>query len=146
MPYSTAAICLHMPAESGQLHERWISAGEGNRPWLCRQIRSMTPLDNRPCSNSTSESIAPAQSSQMDFHCAFLTGATFSAALCNSRAADVGMDLAGGNLQVDHGPVAHIGPPARQPVGIIAVPLEVLAPGRAPERLGDGAAFDADRS
>src|ERR1035437_233367 len=24
---------LHMPAESGQLHERWISAGEGNRPW-----------------------------------------------------------------------------------------------------------------
>src|ERR1022692_4226926 len=53
MPYSTAATCLHMPAQSGQLHESSISSGEGNRPWFCRQIRSMTPLDNRPCSNST---------------------------------------------------------------------------------------------
>src|ERR1039458_6492422 len=55
------------------------------------------------------------------------------------------MDRAGRNLQIDHRPVAHIGPPARQPVGIIAVPLQVLAPGHAPKRLGDGAAFDADR-
>src|ERR1022692_2712279 len=54
------------------------------------------------------------------------------------------MDRAGRNLQIDHRPVAHIGPPARQPVGIIAVPLQVLAPGHAPKRLGDGAAFDAD--
>src|ERR1022692_4138381 len=68
MPYSTAATCLHMPAQSGQLHESSISSGEGNRPWFCRQIRSMTPLDNRPCSNSTSESIAPAQSLPLDFH------------------------------------------------------------------------------
>ena len=45
----------------------------------------MTPLENRPCSNSTSESIAPAQSVQMDFHVAFATGATFSATLYNSE-------------------------------------------------------------
>jgi len=41
----------------------------------------MTPLDNRPCSNSTSESMAPPQSLQMDFHCALATGATFSETL-----------------------------------------------------------------
>src|ERR1019366_6558460 len=81
MPYSAAATCLHMSAQSGQLHESWISAGEGNRPCFCRQIRSMTPLDNRPCSNSTSESMAPPQSLQMDFHCALATGATFSETL-----------------------------------------------------------------
>jgi hypothetical protein len=44
----------------------------------------MTPLDNRPCSNSTSESMAPPQSLQMDFHCALATGATFSETLYNS--------------------------------------------------------------
>ena len=70
--------CLHMSAQSGQLHESSISAGDGNRPALCRQMRSITPWDNLPCSSSTSESIAPPQSLQMDFQCVFLTGPIFN--------------------------------------------------------------------
>src|SRR5437667_866293 len=81
MPYSTAATCLHIPAQSGQLHESLISSGDGKRPVFCLQTRSMTPLENRPCRSSMSESIAPAQSLQMDCQRALVTGATFTATL-----------------------------------------------------------------
>ena len=73
MPYRTAATCLHISAQSGQLHESLISLGEGNRPVFCRQIRSITPLEKRPCRSSTKESMAPAQSLQMDFQRDFET-------------------------------------------------------------------------
>src|SRR5580693_4489589 len=78
MPYRTAATCLHISAQSGQLHESLISCGDGNRPVFRRQIRSMTTLDRRPCRSSINESIAPAQSLQMDRQRAFVTGATFT--------------------------------------------------------------------
>ena len=59
------------------------------------------------------------------------------------RPADECLNRAGRNLQIDHRPIAHIGPRARQPVRIIAVPLQVFAPCLAPESGGDGAARDA---
>ncbi len=44
------------------------------------------------------------------------------------------LDPAPGNRQVQHGAVAQIGAPARQAVGEVGVPLEVVGPGLAPER------------
>src|SRR5205085_864606 len=60
------------------------------------------------------------------------------------RAADQCGDLARLDLQVYDRAVADVGPAARQAVTDVAVRFEVLAPGRAPERVGDGAAFDRD--
>src|SRR3990167_5172811 len=65
MPYSTAATCLHIDAQSGQLHVKRMSFGDGNSPVFSAQRRVMTPLEKRPCRSSTSESIAPEQSSQI---------------------------------------------------------------------------------
>ncbi len=48
---------------------------------VCLQILSMTPLENRPWRSSTSESIAPAQSVQIDFQRAFVTGVTLTVTL-----------------------------------------------------------------
>jgi hypothetical protein len=67
-----------MSAQSGQLQSSRISDGDGNNPWFCRQILSMTPLEKRPCKSSTRESIAPAQSPQMDFQRCLETGAIFN--------------------------------------------------------------------
>ena len=44
-----------------------MSNGLGNRPLSWQQIRSITPLENRPCSSSTRID-APAQSVQIDRH------------------------------------------------------------------------------
>ena len=38
----------------------------------------MTPFENRPCSNSTSESIPPAHRAQIARHLGFVTGATLT--------------------------------------------------------------------
>src|SRR5213594_1544649 len=65
MPYSTAATCLHIDAQSGQLHVKRTSFGDGNSPVFSSQRRVMTPFEKRPCSNSTSESMAPVQSLQI---------------------------------------------------------------------------------
>jgi hypothetical protein len=65
MPYSVAATCLHMAAESGQLQLKLISFVEGNRPVPGRVNRSITAADNCPCSNSTSVSMDRAQSRAM---------------------------------------------------------------------------------
>jgi membrane fusion protein, multidrug efflux system len=74
-PYSAAATCLHMSAQSGQLQDSLISVGDGNRPSPSRQTRSITPFAKRPCRSSTSESTVPAQSRQIDFQRARVTGA-----------------------------------------------------------------------
>src|SRR5450756_2813310 len=76
MPYSTAATCLHIDAQSGQLHVKMISFGDGNSPVLSSQRRVMTPFENRPCSNSINESMAPAQSLQIALQRVRGTGAT----------------------------------------------------------------------
>src|SRR5262245_39529177 len=55
------------------------------------------------------------------------------------------MDFARLNLQIDYRAIAHIGPAARQAVGIVAVPFEVPAPGLAPECPCDGPSLDGDR-
>src|ERR1700704_5256894 len=65
MPYSTAATCLHIDAQSGQLHVKMISFDEGNNPAFSSQRRVMTPFEKRPCRSSTRESMAPEQSRQM---------------------------------------------------------------------------------
>src|SRR5258708_3020896 len=46
---------------------------------------------------------------------------------------------------MNHRSVAHIAPASRQAIGIVAVPLEVVAPGLTPEGRSDEAAFDLDR-
>ena len=71
-PYRTAATCLHIDAWSGQLQEKRISEGRGNRPPSWRHSRSMTPLENRPWSSSTRESMPPAQSAQIARHFVFI--------------------------------------------------------------------------
>ena len=63
----------------------------------------------------------------------------------NLRAADQSVDRARSDLKIDYRTVSHIGPPARQPVGKVAVALEIVAPGLAPEGLDDGASFDDHR-
>src|SRR5215217_7257239 len=76
MPYNTAATCLHMYAQSGQLHVKWMSFGVGNNPVFCSQRRVITPLEKRPCKSSTSESMAPEQSLQTALQQARDTGPT----------------------------------------------------------------------
>src|SRR4029453_9078486 len=65
MPYNTAATCLHIDAQSGQLQVKMMSFGDGKSPVFCSQRRAITPLEKRPCRSSTSESMAPEQSLQM---------------------------------------------------------------------------------
>src|ERR1019366_8567230 len=65
MPYSTAATCLHIDAQSGQLQVKRMSFGDGNSPVFSSQRRVMTPFEKRPCRSSTRESMAPEQSLQM---------------------------------------------------------------------------------
>ncbi|KVN42961.1 hypothetical protein WJ64_31410 [Burkholderia ubonensis] len=61
-PYNTAATCLHIDAQSGQLQPNRISFGDGKSPVPGLQIRSITAPDSLPCSSSTMESIEDAQS------------------------------------------------------------------------------------
>ena len=77
--------------------------------------------------------MAPEQSLQMEVHRVFETAATLTDVV-NLRAADQGGDAARADLQIHHRSVAHIGAAARQPIGIIAVAFEVVAPRLAPER------------
>jgi hypothetical protein len=65
-----------MEAQSGQEQEKVMSFGLGKRPVFWRQMRSMTPLDKRPWSSSTRDSIAPAQSWQIEPQASLATGAT----------------------------------------------------------------------
>src|SRR5665213_4392227 len=44
MPYSTAATCLHIDAQCGQLHVKRTSFGDGNNPVFSSQRRVMTRL------------------------------------------------------------------------------------------------------
>src|SRR4051794_7667497 len=85
MPYSTAATCLHIDAESGQLQVKRTSPGDGNRPVFPSQRRVMTPFDKRPCRSSTTESMAPEQSLQMALQQARGTGPTVT---CTSYIAE----------------------------------------------------------
>src|SRR6266850_645132 len=75
MPYSTAATCLHIDAQSGQLHVKRMSFGDGNSPFSAER-RAMTPFEKRPCRSSTRESMAPEQSLQMALQLARGTGPT----------------------------------------------------------------------
>ena len=61
-----------------------------------------------------------------------------------ARAADHGCDLARLDLEIDHRTVANVGAAARQTIREIAVRLQVVAPGLAPEGGSDGAARDLD--
>src|SRR6185503_6179671 len=54
-------------------------------------------------------------------------------------------DLPWSDLQVEHRPVAYIAAAAWQPVLEIAIGLEIVAPGFAPEASRDGTALDCDR-
>src|SRR2546423_359155 len=46
MPYSTAATCLHIDAQSGQLQVKRTSFGDGNSPVFSSHSRVMTPFDH----------------------------------------------------------------------------------------------------
>ena len=82
-------------------------------------MRSITPFDSRPCSSSTSESMPPAQSLQIDCQRAF--GHRADAHLpVELGAADHRRHLARRDLQIEHRAVAHIGAPARQAVRVVA--------------------------
>src|ERR1700731_1561283 len=76
MPYKTAATCLHIDAQSGQLHVKRMSFGDGNSPVFSSQRRAMTPFEKRPCRSSTRESMAPEQSLPIALPRAGVTGAT----------------------------------------------------------------------
>src|ERR1039457_4935423 len=65
--------------------------------------------------------------------------------LVDLRAADQGFDFARRNLKIDHGTVAHIGPPAWQAVFKVAIAFQVVAPSLAPEGLDNRAAFHHHR-
>ena len=69
---------MHIKAQSGQVHDISISLGAGNNPAFCWHTRSMTAWDKRPCKSSTSESIEPEQSVQIDVHRAAGKGSTLT--------------------------------------------------------------------
>ena len=50
----------------------------------------------------------------------------------------------GADCEVADGAVAHVGPPARQAIGVVGERLQVLAPALAPEAADDGAPLDLD--
>src|SRR5690606_37055127 len=60
-PYSVAATCLHIPAQSGQEQLIVISEGEGKSPSFGLVTTLITLLDIRPSSSSTSEATSPPQ-------------------------------------------------------------------------------------
>src|SRR5216110_77264 len=76
MPYNTAATCLHIDAQSGQLQVNWMSFGDGNSPVFSSQRRVITPFEKRPCRSSTRESMAPEQSLQIALQRAGASGPT----------------------------------------------------------------------
>ena len=59
-------MCLHIRAESGQLHLNLISDGLGKSPVSCWHRRSITDFEKSPFKSSTKESIAPPTSWQTD--------------------------------------------------------------------------------
>ena len=61
-----------------------------------------------------------------------------------TRAHDMSGRLACPDLEVNHRAIAQIRPSARQAIGIVAVALEILAPGLAPERFRDCTAARGD--
>src|SRR5262249_36486923 len=64
---STNATCLHIEAQSEQLHENSISAGAGEQPdLLLANARRDRLGEARPCRRSTSLSMAPPQSRQIE--------------------------------------------------------------------------------
>jgi hypothetical protein len=67
-----------MEARSGQLHRKAISRGDGNSPVRSWHSRAMTAWENRPCSSSTRESMAPVQSRQMARQRPLATGEIFT--------------------------------------------------------------------
>ncbi len=71
-------MCLHMRAESGQEQLNFISRGHRKKPCLLPAEPFHVSFENRPSTNSTSESIAPAQSWQTAFHRGFGIGATLT--------------------------------------------------------------------
>src|SRR3977135_3053281 len=76
MPYSTAATCLHIDAQSGQLHVKRMSFGDGNNPAFSSQRRVMTPFEKRPCRSARWDSVAPGESLQGAFQRPRATGPT----------------------------------------------------------------------
>src|SRR5688572_29059967 len=76
MPYNTAATCLHIDAQSGQLQVKTMSFGDGNSPVFSSQRRVITPFEKCPCRSSTMDSMAPEQSLQMALQRARGTGPT----------------------------------------------------------------------
>src|SRR5579883_790 len=59
-----------------------------------------------------------------------------------ARAAHHCRNDAGAHLEVEHGTISRIAAAARQPVLVVPVGLEILAPGLAPEAARDGATLD----
>ena len=134
-----------MPAQSGQEHDILISFGVGNRPSASRQTRSITFFDSLPCRSSTIEPTEPAQSAQIAFQRDGRGDRDVDLHLVDFRAAHQRLDLAARDLQVDDRAIADIGAPARQPVFVVGIAFEIVAPRLAPEALGDLTALDDDR-
>src|SRR5206468_11501975 len=78
MPYNTAATCLHIDAQSGQLQVKRMSFGDGNTPVFSSQRRVMTPLEKRPCRSSTSESMARWTGRSNESNCGLLAAPAYS--------------------------------------------------------------------
>ena len=104
----------------------------------------MTARENFPCRSSTSEPIFPAHSRTTARQRGFGQGRDRDGDPVQLAAADEGLDRARAELQIHDRPVADVGPAAGEPVGEVAVPLEVVAPRLAPEAPGDRAPLDHD--
>src|SRR5436305_883931 len=59
--------------------------------------------------------------------------------LIQFRTADDGFDTPGPEVQVADRPVADVGPPARQTVGVVGKGFQMITPAFAPEAAGNGA-------
>lgn len=62
-PYNTAATCLHIYAQSGQLQVKWISSGEGNMPCFLSVNKTSSSFGYFPPTRLSIESILLLQSS-----------------------------------------------------------------------------------
>ena len=113
-PYSTAATCLHTPAQSGHEHSMSISAGLGKSPPSRSMSRSMVPFSKRPCRRSITESIHCEQSRLMALPRALFERPDGDLDRVDFRPGHQGLDLAVLDLQVDHRPIADVAPSARR--------------------------------
>ena len=104
----------------------------------------MTLADSFPWSSSTNDPIWPAALPFHIFPAIGIERLDLDRDLIETRPADPRVDLARRNLQIHHRSIANVGAAPWQAIAQIAVSFQVVAPGLAPERCRDLAAFRFD--